>query len=357
MNHRLLFSAKAWVALAAILGFTLPASGQPLLKRDFDTEGSAVREAFVPIAAQANNSVVRLLLGDEPVALGTVVGHGGLVLTKASELNPPAPDDGPPAGPGTLTALLRGGQRVAVERLAASRRHDLALLRIEAEGLEPVTWAEPAAHPIGRWLVAPGLDVLPEAIGIYSAAPREITGVRLGIRFGQSDRGPMIDYAIPRMGAAEAGLEPGDVIRAIAQRPTPTVDDVIDSLREVNAGDVVSVLIDRQGEMRTFPVEMRLRPIDRSNRVDYMNTLGNEVSRRRDGFPSVFQHDATIDPSLCGGPVLNLDGHAVGINIARAGRIETYALPVEIIHEVLAELQPPLLIHEPEVADPATPTH
>ena len=34
-----------------------------------------------------------------------------------------------------------------------------------------------------------------------------------------------------------------------------------------------------------------------------------------------------LQPWLCGGPLVNLDGEAIGLNIARAGRVTTYALP------------------------------
>ncbi|MEM7626955.1 MAG: trypsin-like peptidase domain-containing protein [Planctomycetota bacterium] len=352
------------IAVAALLVslFTIvddSAHAQNTHRGKLDTESDVVRRAFLPVTQAVRNSVVRLLLDGEPAALGTVVGDNGLVLTKASELTPVVSDDGQPAGPGVVTALLPTGQRAAAQRLAVDRQHDLALLRVKARGLRPVVWADPASARLGQWVVVPGTDELPEAVGIYSAAPREITGVRLGIHFGPTsaaDPSPMIGYTIPGMGAAEAGLHPGDVIRAVAERPTPTVDDVIDSLRGVNAGDVVPVVIERAGMRRVFPVEMRLRELDRFNRADWMNTMGNDVSRRRDGFPSVFQHDATIDPSQCGGPVLNLDGRAVGINIARGGRIEAYALPVDVVLETLAELQSPVLIHGPDPDDPARPT-
>ena len=32
-------------------------------------------------------------------------------------------------------------------------------------------------------------------------------------------------------------------------------------------------------------------------------------------------------PADCGGPLVNLDGKVVGMNIARAGRTESYAIP------------------------------
>src|SRR5687768_6091451 len=76
-------------------------------------------------------------------------------------------------------------------------------------------------------------------------------------------------------------------------------------------------------------------------RHDFQNQLGGELSRRRAGFPSVFQHDSVLQPNECGGPVVDLNGHAVGINIARAGRVASYAIPTSVVKEVLASLMDP----------------
>ena len=70
-----------------------------------------------------------------------------------------------------------------------------------------------------------------------------------------------------------------------------------------------------------------------------MNQMGNTLSRRRDGFDAVFQHDATIEPEQCGGPLVDLDGRLIGINIARAGRVESYALPLAEVVAALARLR------------------
>ena len=62
-----------------------------------------------------------------------------------------------------------------------------------------------------------------------------------------------------------------------------------------------------------------------------MNRLGVGVSGRRDGFPVVLQHDTVLKPADCGGPLVDLDGRAVGVNIARGGRVETYAVPSDVL--------------------------
>jgi serine protease Do len=66
--------------------------------------------------------------------------------------------------------------------------------------------------------------------------------------------------------------------------------------------------------------------------------LGGPVSKRASDFPAVFQHDTVLRPADCGGPLVDLSGKAIGINIARAGRTETYALPADIITPLLEPL-------------------
>ena len=57
------------------------------------------------------------------------------------------------------------------------------------------------------------------------------------------------------------------------------------------------------------------------------------------GFPAALQHDTVLRPKDCGGPVVDLNGHVVGLNIARAGRTATYVLPTEVILPLLDDLK------------------
>ena len=41
----------------------------------------------------------------------------------------------------------------------------------------------------------------------------------------------------------------------------------------------------------------------------------------------------------CGGPLVDLSGKVIGINIARAGRTETYALPADVVQALLGPLE------------------
>jgi len=67
--------------------------------------------------------------------------------------------------------------------------------------------------------------------------------------------------------------------------------------------------------------------------------LGGRLSQRRAGFPVALQHDTVLQPNQCGGPLVDLDGKTVGINIARANRVASYALPASAVKPLVDQLK------------------
>jgi serine protease Do len=75
--------------------------------------------------------------------------------------------------------------------------------------------------------------------------------------------------------------------------------------------------------------------------------MGGSISERRSGFPLAIQHDSVLRPADCGGPVVDIEGQVVGLNIARAGRVESYALPAALVRETVDKLLKMELISTP----------
>ncbi|MBI4661526.1 MAG: PDZ domain-containing protein [Verrucomicrobia bacterium] len=91
-----------------------------------------------------------------------------------------------------------------------------------------------------------------------------------------------------------------------------------------------------------FPEEIAKSPPPRQlSRQDRMNRMGGELSQRAEGFELAIQHDTVLQPWQCGGPLVNLDGKAVGLNIARAGRVASYALPAELVKRMIEDWMSP----------------
>ena len=55
---------------------------------------------------------------------------------------------------------------------------------------------------------------------------------------------------------------------------------------------------------------------------------GGPFSEKRFGFGKVICHDTVILPQQCGGPLIDLNGNVIGINISRSMRVATFAIPI-----------------------------
>ena len=291
--------------------------------------GPHVRAAFRDVVKEPSGATVRVRAEGEKVAYGGILRSDGLIVTKASQLR------------GEITCLLADKRRFEAKVLAMSREFDIALLKIEAKDLPVMKFAEAEQPDIGAWLATVGIDRDPVAVGVMSVEPREIAhraGV-LGIRLHQNRAEAVVAEVYRDTGAERAGLEEGDVMLSINERKTPTVDGLIQTVREYSPGDKVRVELRRKGVTQVVDVILTGNfPIFPQSREEFQNQLGGDLSRRRFGFPDAFQHDTVLKPSDCGGPVVNLDGEVVGINLARAGRTETYAISTGRLEQLVEEL-------------------
>jgi serine protease Do len=66
--------------------------------------------------------------------------------------------------------------------------------------------------------------------------------------------------------------------------------------------------------------------------------MSGDYSKRRSGFPRVLQHDVQGNRVTVGGPLLDLEGRCIGMNIARANRAESFAIPLEELRDVISRL-------------------
>ena len=315
--------------VCALLALAGSAVAQPL-STEFAKDGARFRAAFRPVVEDVHESVVRIFRGDDAVALGMIVSEDGLILTKASEIN------------GTTTVKLPDGSQVAAALVGVDRDVDLALLQVAAKGLTPITWSdEPLA--VGSWLASAGPGSLPVGVGIVGVSQRDVPAQRgmLGIELGVERAGqrPMVVGVFPDSGAEAAGLQEGDILLSIAGEAVPDRQSLLDRLAEFRPGDSLGIEILRGEE--TEQVRATLGSVESTlfSRQARQNTMAGPLSTRSGGFDDVVQHDTFLNPKQCGGPVVDLEGHVVGINIARAGRVETYALPTKMVLPILNRLR------------------
>jgi serine protease Do len=83
---------------------------------------------------------------------------------------------------------------------------------------------------------------------------------------------------------------------------------------------------------------MKVKLVSNVTRGNMQDSMGSILSNRRGGFPVILQHDTVLRHTDCGGPLVDLDGKVVGINISRTGRVESYAIPAEVVQKRLDDL-------------------
>ena len=339
--------------LLAIVGLGLvdgPGEAAPQLRTSYRISGSSFLRAFREVVEEPRTWTVRIRRMHprterwEDASLGVIVRSDGLVLTKASEAM------------GDLRVKLpdrTAGYRDAT-LLAADNDLDLALLRIDMRDLRPlptVRWAD-GDPEVGRWVVTPSIYSSPATVGIVSVPrrtiPRTTLPGMLGVTFeGRTaeglPRGAVIARLVEDGPADRGGLVEGDQILAVDGLEVRSYGRARDEIAKRRPGDVVALRIRHEDdEVETIRVRLA-QPngdllISRGLRYDMMNTLGGKLSERRSRFPSAIQHDSVIEPSDCGGAAVNLDGEAVGINIARAGRTESLMLPIDLVRPVVERM-------------------
>lgn len=298
--------------------------GRSLYDERDERSDVSVRSAFRDVVRQAAQSTVEVYAGGKQVALGAVVDPAGYVVTKASEL-----------GDGTLACRLAGGKPYDARLVGTDGDTDLALLKFEAKDLVPLQWSD-EVPAVGSWLATTGVDSIPAAIGVLSVEPRKIAqpGGMLGVVLEQGDDGPYVNQVLADSGAERAGVHVNDMITHLNGKELRSVQALINSLRRMKAGRTVQLTVERG--KKTLQLEATL-----TSRSSMQDELGTTLSERRGGFDSAIQHDTVLEANQCGGPIVDLTGKAVGLNIARAGRVVSYALPTELILPAIEALRGP----------------
>ena len=324
-----------WIFSIASAGLLLTAQAQQSLDSAYRTTGTAVVAAFEMQRQILQTSSAVMLDGRKEIGYGVVISAEGHILTKASEI----------LDVKTLAVTVDQTNYRDVKVLMADPKWDVALLKIEASGLVPVVYAPTSAVPQGSWVVANGATTRTARrllAGIVSAKIREIPasgGAALGVVLSTKSKLLEVEEVNEKSGAKEAGLQKGDLIVSIEGKKLKKIEDIAEALKDRKAGSTVKMIYRRKGEEMTVEIRLAARGelfTDPMNRNDQMS---GEFSPRRSGFPRVMQHDILGSKSVVGGPLLDLDGRCIGMNIARANRAESFAIPVEDLKELAARLR------------------
>jgi serine protease Do len=211
------------------------------------------------------------------------------------------------------------------------------MLKIDADDLPAAIWDQSTKHVAGQWVATAGMSEDPLALGVLSVVRRAVPanpGV-LGIRLAMEENpeGPTIDKIDDDSAAKKAGLKVGDIVTQVNGKSMANSDQLVKTIRGFHAGTNVKLTIRRGEEYRTIEATLQARP------AAFQDQLGQTLSKRAAGFPMALQHDTVLKPNQCGGPLVGLQGKVLGLNIARAGRVVSYAVPGDVVVGLLTDLK------------------
>lgn len=283
----------------------------------------------------ARKMTVSVLREGKQVALGAVVTADGYVISKSSEL-----------GKSAIECEFMDGKIVPAKVVHRLENYDLALLKLDGDGFTPVVWKEDAL-PIGTMLAASGIDEDPISVGVLSVLARNLDDGQkgfagLGLDESKDGSGVTVRMIVPDGPASKSGLEVGDVILSIDGKYVNRPQELMREIAAKGPGDEIAFKVKTTTDESTT-VKITLSSRQEFKRmltqgVDPTAQMGSDLSNRPDGFPDALQNDLGINANQCGGPVVDIEGNVVGLNIARSGRTSTYMLSARTVKAILADV-------------------
>jgi S1-C subfamily serine protease len=247
---------------------------------------------------------------------------------------------------------LVDGEEMSAKRLADSQGDDVALLQLPKSGLTSAPFS-PNAEPRRGVIVVvpiPGKDV--SETGVVSVdGPIEIRSKPGHVTVAVDMRKAGVT-ATSIIGAFDGDdfrklirglINEGDIITHVEGEEVPDSTAYERELKKDTfiAGDFIQLSVRRDGV--TSQVAL---PIQATNPGDSIIRFEGhaDLSLRRYGLPAVIVHDTIVERRQCGGPVVDLEGRVVGVNIARFDRCSTLAIPPQriqrLVHELLTKARP-----------------
>jgi serine protease Do len=317
----------------------LRAQRQPGIDPDTLKSSTKVIKAFHDVVAKASESTVRVRSKGKDVALGIVVDPAGLILTKYGDLN------------GDIKVVFKSGKELDATVVGAQDAYDIALLKVDAADLQPIEWRTAKDAIVGQFVASVGPNGDAVAVGVVSVGSRKYvqndqppknlgtnTGY-LGVRLEAAEGGAKVSEVNKQSPAEKAGVKVGDIVFEADGRKVLDQESLVNAVQRHKPKDEIELKIKRGDDRLTVKPILDRIPKQFQGRTNPQETFGNVLSNRRGGFPTILQHDTVLKPADCGGPLVDLYGRALGINIARAGRTESYAIPSEDVLALLPDLK------------------
>lgn len=308
------------------------------------------------VAQQAARKVTsQVLVDDVPAASGTLLWdapiskHQSFIATKASLLGIRPQNQ-------QISVRLPGEKTPrAATWVGDDSRTDLAILAIDYQP----EWASESdstdeVNATKTREIQPGVPVLTvttggkSLVGFVSATPRSFSlrqpplvrnRAMLGVSVSGDADGVRITNLVEDSGAAKAGLEVGDIVLRLDGKIVRSADELVSVIALLNVGDTIEIHLKRETETQQVTATLGAFTLPAGQRNQYDNWGGGPFSDRRFEIPHVLPHDTPLPPEECGSPLVDHHGQVLGVNISRALRTTSYALPIEDVWHTIERLQ------------------
>lgn len=289
--------------------------------------GKTVLKTIEPVRERLQELSAVFFSGHDVMVYGIVLSPDGYIATKASELH------------AHQNPVIRIGaaKYSHFKEIGTDPATDIAVVKVDASNLSA---PGPVSHeaPMGMLVVSNGSTTRSSRraqLGTLSAAQRPIPNgdtAYMGVVFAA----PCSIQEVVKDGPADkAGAMAGDEILAVDGAPVTTLEAIYPILSKKEIGEKVTLKVSRKGKKVSYAITLgsRRKTLGEDTPQNSNDLISGGFSKRRDDFPMVLQHDTPSRYTLMGGPLLNLKGELIGMNIARVNRAENYALSISVVQE------------------------
>ena len=302
-----------------------------ILPPEHRLNGSFVAELLGPKTDEILKSTVGIIRNGKLIAHGVIVDTRGLILSKAS------------SSVGARSIQTYNNDSFDIRVRKRDEATDLALWQIispSSKNWIPLSWKnEQNRTKVGNWALSVGPQIEELMLGVISAKCRPIgrEGGVMGVileETNSSTNGIEVVEVLPQAAGDRAGLKIRDKIFSVDGRSIRKTSQINQIIKDKKPGDLVTLIVHRKSQ----PVILRLTLGHRAVAFDLFNRnllMSGPVSKRKDNFATIIQHDLPLKKEMMGGGLYDLEGNCLGINIARVDRVTTYSLPTSIVLPVL----------------------
>ncbi len=170
------------------------------------TQGSYTCRAYGNATKKVGQSVVEIRDGDgKAVSLGFVVGDDGWLMTRSATL---------PLYP---VCVLPDGRELVAEIVGVSSKLNIAMLKVQAIGLQAISWGEPVDLPVGTLVAIPGSAANTVAAGVVSVSNPDATFEHDAGLLPHEYGGPIVDLSGRVVGVSISPLVYGSIALSVEE--------------------------------------------------------------------------------------------------------------------------------------------